>query len=208
MAARQKANQPNVGSWLIRIKRLLLAVALIWPSIICAQSLPTIKATIGSPVIQELMGGCSMRCAFLWTTTALVPGKPPQPIYTFDDSSASTAWIDPNPTVGTKLLFQFPVKLPRDLNGTPFCGFDFSSGTILPFESFKNYSRLKKAKISYNGKPLYYVSFADTYRWQNVFFEDIPANQGDTMTLEILQVYPGKKSPNVAITELVLQGAH
>ncbi len=149
-----------------------------------------------------------MRCAFPWTTTALAPGKAPQPVYTLDDNSASTAWIDPNPTVGTKLQFQFPAKLPRDLNGTPFYGFDFASGTVMPFESFKNYSRIKKAEIFYNGKPLYYVSFADTYRWQNVFFEDIPANQGDTMTLEILEVYPGKKSSNVAVTEFVLQGAH
>ena len=28
-----------------------------------------------------------------------------------DDNDASTAWIDPNPTVGTKLQFQFPGKL-------------------------------------------------------------------------------------------------
>jgi len=28
------------------------------------------------------------------------------------------------------------------------------------------------------------------------------------MTLEILDVYPGTKSQSVAITELVLQGAH
>jgi len=154
------------------------------------------------------MGGCSMRCAFPWTTTALIPGKPPQPIYTLDDSSVSTAWIDPNPGVGTKLQFQFPAKLPAELNGTPFYGFNFSSGTIMPIETFKDYARVKKAEISYNGKPLYYVKFADTYRWQDVFFDDIPASQGDTMTFEILEVYPGKKHSNVAITEFILQGAH
>ena len=46
--------------------------------------------------------------------------KSPQIVYTLDDNDASTAWIDPNPTIGTKLQFQFPAKLPPELNGTPF----------------------------------------------------------------------------------------
>ncbi len=192
----------------IRIRKFLFIGALLGPSLLCAQSLPTVKATVGRPVIQELMGGCSMRCAFPWTTTALLPGKPPLAVYTLDDSSVSTAWIDPNPAVGTKLQFQFPAKLPSELNQTPFYGFNFSSGTIMPIETFKDYARVKKARISYNGKPLYFVKFADTYRWQDVFFDDIPASQGDTMTFEILEVYPGKKHSNVAITEFILQGAH
>ena len=56
-------------------KTLLAAVAVFWPLCLPAQWLPTIKAVVGQPVLQELMGGCSMRCAFPWTTSALVPGK-------------------------------------------------------------------------------------------------------------------------------------
>jgi hypothetical protein len=189
-------------------KTLLAAVAVFWPLCLPAQSLPTIKAVVGQPVLQKLMGGCSMRCAFPWTTSALVTGKSPQIVYTLDDSDASTAWIDPNPTIGTKLQFQFPAKLPAELNGTPFYGFDLASGVIRPLEAFKNYARIKKAKLFYNGKALYYVVFGDTYRWQHVNFEDIMANQGDSMILEILEVYPGTKSPNAAVTEIILQGAH
>ncbi len=181
---------------------------MLWASPLQAQSLPTIKAIMGPPVVQELMGGCSMRCAFPWTTTALVPGKPGQPVSTLDDDDATTAWIDPNPSAGTKLEFRFPAKLPAELNGTPFYGFDIASGVIRPIEAFKNYARLKKAKLSYNGKPFCYVTFADTHRWQNVVFKDIMAGQGDRFTLEILEVYPGVKAPNAAVTELILQGAH
>ena len=94
---------------------------------------------------QELMGGCSMRCAFPWTTTALVPGKSPAARLYADDNDASTAWIDPNPTVGTKLQFQFPGKLPPELNGTPPMA-STSSEVIRPLEAFKNYARIKKAK--------------------------------------------------------------
>ena len=111
-----------------------------------------------------------MRCAFPWTTFALVSGKSPQIVYTLDYNDASTAWIDPNPATGTKLQFQFPAKLPPELNGTPFYIFDFASGVDRPVEAFKNYARINKAKLFYNGKALYYVVFADTYRWQHVNF--------------------------------------
>lgn len=209
--ASQSQNRRSARWRIITTRRVLLLAILVvsWlSSPLHAQMLRTIHAQIGEPVLQELMGGCSMRCAFPWTTTALVPGKEPQPVYTLDDSDAATYWVDPNPTVGTKLQFQFPAKLPAELNGTPFYGFDIACGVPRPFDAFKNYSRLKKIKLFYNGKPLYYVTFADTYRWQHVFFDDIPASQGDTVTMEILEVYPGLKCPNVAITELILQGAH
>ena len=187
---------------------IILAWALLGPSSLLAQVLPTIRAVVGRPVLQELMGGCSLRCAFPWTTTAILPGRTRQPVYALDDCDASTAWIDPNPTVGTKLEFRFPAKLPTELNDTPFYGFDTVSGVIRPIENFKAYSRIKKAKVWYNGKPLFYVVFSDTPRWQSVTFEDIMARQGDLLAIEILEVYPGQKSPNVAITEVVLQGAH
>ena len=79
---------------------------------------------------------------------------------------------------------------------------------ILPLKAFKDYARIKKAKLFYNGKALYYIVFGDTYRWQHVNFADIMANQGENTILEILDVYPGTKSPNAAVTEIILQGAH
>jgi hypothetical protein len=109
---RSKAQAGQAAHWLMRNNRkfgkTLLAMAVFWPLCLPAQWLPTIKAVVGQPVLQELMGGCSMRCAFPWTTSALFSGKSPQIVYTLDDNDASTAWIDPNPAIGTKLQFQFP----------------------------------------------------------------------------------------------------
>jgi hypothetical protein len=39
-------------------------------------------------------------------------------------------------------------------------------------------------------------------------FPDQFARSGDWMTLEILEIYPGEKGAGVALTEIVLQGAH
>ena len=116
ITALPRASRPSGAHWRIRNNRkfgktLLAAVAVFWPLCLPAQWLPTIKAVVGQPVLQELMGGCSMRRAFPWRASALVSGKSPQIVYTLDDNDASTAWIDPNPTIGTKLQFQFPAKL-------------------------------------------------------------------------------------------------
>jgi hypothetical protein len=188
--------------------RVLLALVLVVPGALFGQDLPTIKASVGQPVIQELMGGCSMRCAFPWTTTALVPGKAPAVVHTLDNNDSTTFWVDPNMATGTKLQFQFPAKLPAELNGTPFYGFDVANGVVHPLTAFKEYSRVKRARMFYNGKALYYITFADTNRWQHVSFDDIPARQGDIVTLEIVDIYPGSKAPNVALTQVILQGAH
>ena len=75
-------------------------------------------------------------------------------------------------------------------------------------EGIQRLRRIKKAKLFYNGKALYYVVFGDTYRWQDVNFADTMANQGDNMIVEILDVCQGTKSPNAAVTEFILQGAH
>ncbi len=182
---------------------------LLFPAALFAQGLPALKAQVGEPVLQELMGGCSMACAFPWETTATVPGKAAQPVYKLNDSDASTAWIDPNPAPGTRLAFQFPKKLPKEMNGTtPFYGFDIANGFTKSPEVFKTYSRVKKAKLFFNGKPMATVTFADSRRWQHVNFDDLFPHQGDTFSMEISEVYPGSKSSCVAITQLVLQGAH
>jgi hypothetical protein len=165
-----------------------------------------IQAQIGPPVLQELMGGCSLRCAFPWETFAILPGKAPVPVYTLDDNDADTAWTDA--VVGAKLTFHFPKKLPKELNDTPFYGFDIADGIIKSDSIFKQYGRVKKVRIFYNGKAFADVALADTRHWQNISFDDIMARQGDVFSMQILEIYPGSKHPGAAITELILQGAH
>jgi hypothetical protein len=89
----------------------------------------------------------------------------------------------------------------------PFYGVDLINGAWESEEAWKEHGRVKKARLSYNGKVLCEVTFADSRRWQHVTFEDLMVRSGDALTLEILEIYPGTKSP-VAISELVLQGAH
>jgi hypothetical protein len=182
------------------------------PGLLIAGDLQTIKPEIGPPVIQELMGGCSLRCAFPWTVEIpRAKGSGKKAIdYATNDSDASTAWVDDNPagSIGTKLIFRFPTKLPKELQETPFYGIDVVNGFIKTEELWKQYARIKKARISYNGRPLFDLVFKDTGRWQKFNFDDLMIKSGDEMTLEILEIYPCAQDQHAAVTEIVLQGAH
>ena len=190
-----------------------LVFSILCPAALLAQNLPSLQAKTGMPVLQELMGGCSLKCAFPWEVYVVSSGaandKAGHPVYTTNDDDATTAWVDESATsVGTKLIFRFPKKLPKELEQTPFYGFDIANGLTKSESLWKSYARVKRAKLSYNGKPLYFIDFPDTRRWQQVSFDDIMIRHGDSMTLEIVEIYPGTKSQHVAITEIVLQGAH
>lgn len=186
------------------MRRLLLLLCLL-PSLALADP-QLIQAEVGHPVVPELMGGCSLRCAFPWQTFAMLPGQGPAPVYTLDDNDKDTAWTDA--VIGAKLIFQFPKKLPKELNDTPFYGFDIANGDIKTDETFKQYGRVKRVRLFYNGRAFADIALSDSRRWQNVSFDDIMARQGNVFSMQVLDVYPGTKYPTAAITELILQGAH
>ena len=171
---------------------------------------PLLKPRIEEPALQETMGGCSLKCAFGWSVEVQSPGGRLRTIKVLNDENADTAWIaDPGTSgVGTKFRFVFPKKLIPELEGTPFYGLDLINGVWKTEQEWKAHGRVKRVRLSYNGKPLCEVVFADSRRWQRLSFPDILVHSGDSMTMEILEVYPGENGMGAAITELVLQGAH
>lgn len=166
-----------------------------------------VKAKVEEPVLPELMGGCSMRCAFPWKVEMEEEGKV-KAVKMLNDEKPETAWTTEGAGVGAKFRLSFPKKLPAEVEGTvPFYGFDLINGAWETNETWKRHGRVKKARLLYNGKPLLEVTFADNRRWQRVTFDDIMVRSGDVLTFEVLEVYPGEKM-GLAISEMVLQGAH
>lgn len=169
-----------------------------------------VNAKVAEPVLQELMGGCSMKCAFSWSAE-VVTAKGAQPAKALSDERADTAWIADGPGggVGAKLRLSFPKKIPAEMDGeTPFYGLDLINGYWKTEDLWRQHARVKRARLLYNGRPLYDVAFADSRRWQRVSFPDFMVRSGDAMTLEILEIYPGENGAGAAISEIVLQGAH
>jgi hypothetical protein len=164
-----------------------------------------LKTRIGRPVVEELMGGCSLTCAFPWEAMAAGSSSNGK-IAALNDADSLTAWR--NAHRGDTLVFKFPSNLPRQLNGTPFYGIDIANGCLHPESDFKEFGRVRTLRLSHNNQPLYIIQLADTRRWQHVTFPDVHLNIGDTLAIEVLDTYPGKSEGSAAITEIVLQGTH
>jgi hypothetical protein len=176
-----------------------------------AQAEPQVlKAKVEEPALQETMGGCSLKCAFGWTVEVQPVAGKARSIKTLNDENAETAWLADAGTsgVGVKFQFVFPKKLIAELEGTPFYGLDLINGVWKTEQEWKAHGRVKRVRLYYNGKPPCDVAFADSRRWQRLSFPDILVHSGDSMTMEILEIYPGENGAGAAITELVLQGAH
>jgi hypothetical protein len=83
---------------------------------LCAQEVAHLKARTGKPVIQQLLGGCSLTCAFPWEALA---GRSSSDgaVTALNDADSFTAWT--NAQARDTLIFRFPSDLPRELDGTP-----------------------------------------------------------------------------------------
>jgi len=187
------------------------AVALFSLSLAAQAGPKVIKAETAEPVVEELMGGCSLKCAFRWQVEVqLAPGQKAQPTKLLNDEKAQSAWISPsgNSGAGVRFRFLFPKKFPQGMDGqVPLYGLDLVNGYWASEEEWKQYGRVKRARLWYNERAVAEVAFADSRRWSKVSFPDILLHGGDTMTLEVLEIYPGSKA-GLAISEIVLQGAH
>lgn len=173
---------------------------------------PGLKAKVEEPVLPELMGGCSLRCGFAWTLEVHpAGGQKPLPVKVLNDDNADTAWVAPAGTsgVGAKFRLIFPKKLRAEEEGQiPFYGIDFINGLWKSEEQWQAQGRVKRLRLYYRDQPFRDVQLADNRRWQRIEFPDIMVRSGDSMTLEILEIYPGEKGAGAALTEIVLQGAH
>lgn len=166
-----------------------------------------LKFKTAEPVLEELMGGCSMNCTFSWTVEVMLSGKSAS-TKLLNDEKATSAWVAPNDGALPTFRFAFPKRIPREMEGqVPFYGVDFINGHWVTEEQWRKHARIRKARLLYNGELLGVLNFADTRRWQKATFEDIMVRSGDVLSLEVLEVYPGTGG-GLALSEVVLQGAH
>lgn len=170
-----------------------------------AENIPIIQAKVTHPVLQELMGGCSLRCAFFWETLA---GNPAKPASELCDDDAMTGWMAPDDWKNNPITFHLPAKLPRDCRDTPFYGISVANGMIESPQGFRSHARVRTMLLSLNDKPIGRLRLADTWKWQDFRFGDVLLNQGDVIALTIEEIYPGKESQQPVITEIILQGGH
>ena len=76
---------------------------------VSAQAGPLLKAEVAEPVVEELMGGCSLKCAFPWSVEVVTgPGQKPQATKVLNDNSAANGWVRDRRGLRGGRAFPFP----------------------------------------------------------------------------------------------------
>src|SRR5688572_18417686 len=128
-----------------------IAALLLGGSVVSATAaVKKVKAEITEPVLEELMGGCSLACAFPWAVETSRAGAKRKPVPQLNDESAKSAWVEV--ARGARLNFVLPAKLAAHLEHTPVYGFNMINGFWADEEGWERHARVKRARILYNDK--------------------------------------------------------
>ena len=123
------------------------------------------------------------------------------------DFSITTAWIEgtPGDGKGEFLRYTFPGECPRITDVLILNGYTKDKTT------WENYGRVKKLLMYYNDKPYAILNLRDTRDCQKfsvgiLGYEDKETAPAWSIKFEILEVYPGEKYQDAAITEIYFDG--
>ncbi len=123
------------------------------------------------------------------------------------DWDINSAWVTNSRQngIGESITYTFPGNCPRITTVIVLNGY------TRDIKEWQDYSRVKKLKLYYNEKPYAILELQDTRDEQDfevglLGFKDVEHPQKWTLRFEILEVYPGIKHKNSAITELYFDG--
>lgn len=124
------------------------------------------------------------------------------------DFCITTAWVEGEPGngEGEYIMYSFPAICPR------ITAVSIHNGYIKDKRTWKNNGRVKKLLMYYNDEPYAILNLQDTRDCQTfdvgvLGFHDFKEDTPDwTIKFEILEVYPGDKYQDTAITEIYFDG--
>ncbi|WP_420455236.1 NADase-type glycan-binding domain-containing protein [Rubrivirga sp.] len=183
---------------------------------------PVAKATVHTAdwaveelASDELFAGCSLACALGWEVVAsshLSPqGANRYDADQLDDASAQTAWVEgaDGPGVGESVVFRLIGDPEHDVGAVGLWGLRVVNGYGKSEAAWRENGRVRTALLLVNGWPAARIELADTMLMQSVSLPDGPlVRAGDVVTLVVTDVYPGDLYEDLAISEIILDGAH
>lgn len=150
--------------------------------------------------------GCSWYCAGSPDTLTATSYLPESRISTYLPSNAhdfdlQTAWVEGKEDYGIGEEVHVAFNLGGQLAWTHVIIYN---GYCKSEQAWKNNSRVKRALLLVDGEPLAEISLQDTYQGQRFSLGSFPGQS--VLTLRILEVYPGDKYADTAISEINFDG--
>lgn len=165
-----------------------------------------------------LLPGCSWYCGGRVDTVKASSALAPQASFTYNaknaaDFSYETAWVEgaKGPGIGQYLEYQFSPESARVEE------VKIANGYVKSEKAWKENARVKKLKLYHNGKPYAILNLKDE-RTEQVFSvgpfgfnyykidDDKKPTRPWTLRFEILEVYPGTRYTDTAISEIHFMG--
>lgn len=214
---------------------MLVLVIVSAANLLLAADIPTVKAVQGKdadyfdyedydlrngkdvPIGKvEFLKGCSWYCGGyvkkITASSEMAPdGKTTYKAENAHDFEKDTAWIPRKGDygVGQYLSYEFNFDKEKNYNGRlGVTKILLANGYKKSKKLWEANSRVKKIRMYVNGAPYRDLVLLDSFEIQTIDIGEIMFPLGKTTVLkfEILDVYPGKKYKDTAISELVFEG--
>jgi len=141
------------------------------------------------------------------------------------DINLKTAWVEGKNDYGIGEFFTYSIEFDPDTkfggSGQFFGKLEVFNGYCKNEKLWEQNSRVKQLKVYLNSTPLCIIELQDTWQYQSVYighyFKNLAADKnldaknvlknGDRLKFEIVEIYPGTKYKDVAISEFLAAGA-
>jgi hypothetical protein len=201
----------------VKNKKLIFGVIFILGICSCIwANIDTLTAELYPYEVEEddISGWCSLGCAVWWileSSSHLQSQGDNKYDVNQIDGLIKTAWVEgvDGPGIGEYIVFYFPDSseyFPMDSINLE--GFRVVNGYCKDEKIWEQNSRVKMIKLYLNNEPIYYVKFQDSMKLQDFGFKTIWLHHEDKIKIEIVDVFPGSKYTDTAISVLEPLGAH
>lgn len=123
------------------------------------------------------------------------------------DGNMKTAWMTTNDAKNS--LIEFVIDLEElDISSATLFQIAIFNGWRKDYQTWKDYSRIKKVSLTINDKPYAEITLEDTYKMQYIDLEKMKLDKTRRyrFRFRIIETYPGKKSQQAALSDVQFIG--
>ena len=124
------------------------------------------------------------------------------------DANMKTAWMSPNKGINAVMEFYISLENNKDIHSATLFQLAFFNGWRKDYQTWTNYSRIKKVALSINDQPYAEITLEDTYKHQYIDLDKLKLekNRGYRFRFRIMEIYPGKKYEKTALSDVQFIG--